>query len=69
MPVQSVYVHVYVLVPEQTGSPLTTGPVRTNATPQELRTTGGVGTTCALTIHATVYDPPPGMENIGGDIV
>jgi hypothetical protein len=45
VPVQSVYVHVYVLVPEQTGSGPTTGPVNESGAPQELLTTGGVGTT------------------------
>ena len=69
LPVQSVYVHVYVFVPEQTGSALTTGPVLANGAPHELFTTGGVGTTCALTIQATVEDPPAGIVNVGGETV
>lgn len=69
LPVQSMYVHVYVLVPEHTGSLLTTGPVRARATPQLLFITGGVGTTCALMIQATVDDPPAGIVNVGGDTV
>ena len=40
-----------------------------NGVPQELFTTGGVGTTWALTIHATVEEPPAGMVNVGGLIV
>ena len=66
MPVQSVYVHVYVLVPKQTGSAPTTGPVGVRTTPHEFVTVGGVGTTCALLIHATVDDPGAGKLNVGG---
>ena len=69
MPVQSVYVHVYVLVPEHTGSALTTGPVIVNAAPHELFTAGGVGTTWASLTHATVDPPAAGMVKVGGEIV
>jgi hypothetical protein len=69
VPVQSVYVQVYVLVPEHTGSALTTGPVNGSGVPQELFTTGGVGTTCASLIHATVDPPAAGSVNVGGVIV
>ena len=44
VPVQSVYVHVYVFVPEQTGSAPSTGPVGVITSPQEFVTAGGVGT-------------------------
>jgi len=43
VPEQSVYVHVYVFVPEQTGSGLITGPVNVNGSPQALLAGGGVG--------------------------
>ncbi len=69
LPVQSVYVHVYVFVPEQTGSALTTGPVLDNGAPHELLTTGGVGTVCAFAIQGTVDPPPAGIENVGGETV
>ena len=65
-PVQSVYVHVYVLVPEQTGSALTTGPVTVSGAPQLLLTTGGVGTTCASLMQATVAAPGAGVLAVGG---
>ena len=68
-PVQSVYVQVYVFVPEQTGSAPTTGPVMVSGLPHELLTTGGVGTTCALVMQATVELPPAGNVNVGGEIV
>ena len=68
-PLQLVYVHVYVLVPEQTGLAPSTGPVTVNATPQELSTVGFAGTTCALLIQATVEPPAAGMVNVGGFIV
>jgi hypothetical protein len=67
--VQSVYVHVYVFVPEQTGSGLTTGPVTLVGAPHELFTVGGVGTVCAFTIQATVALPGAGAVIVGGDIV
>jgi hypothetical protein len=35
----------------------------------EFITTGGVGTTCAFEIHATVDVPFAGSVNVGGDIV
>jgi hypothetical protein len=57
---------VYVLFPEQTGSGPTTGPVMVNGAPHELLTTGGVGTTCASLIQATVEDPPAGNVKVGG---
>ncbi len=69
VPVQSVYVHVYVFVPEQTGSALTTGPVIVKGVPHELFTAGGVGTTCASLTHATVDAPGAGIVNVGGVIV
>jgi hypothetical protein len=69
VPVQSVYVHVYVFVPEQTGSAPTTGPVGVIVLPHELVTVGGVGTTCALLTHATVEPPAAGIVKVGGDIV
>jgi hypothetical protein len=67
--VQSVYVHVYVFVPEHTGSGPTTGPVGVIEVPHEFDTVGGVGTVCASLIHATVAEPAPGNENVGGLIV
>jgi hypothetical protein len=68
-PEQSVYVHVYVFVPEQTGSAPTTGPVGTTGFPHESFTFGGVGTTCASLIHATIELPFAGNENAGALIV
>ncbi len=68
-PVQSVYVHVYVFVPEQTGLAPTTGPVMVIGVPHELFTTGGVGTVCALVIQGTVNAPGAGIVNVGGLIV
>jgi hypothetical protein len=64
--VQSVYVHVYVFVPAQTGSGPITGPVGVIVEPHEFVTVGGVGTTCALLIHATVDEPAAGNVNVGG---
>jgi hypothetical protein len=64
-----VYVHVYVFVPEQTGSAPTTGPVIANGTPHELLTTGGVGTTCASLRQGTVKLPAAGIVKVGGVIV
>ena len=69
VPVQSVYVQVYVFVPEQTGSAPTTGPVMVSAAPHELFTTGGVGTTCASLKQGTVELPAAGIVNVGGVIV
>ena len=66
VPVQSVYVHVYVFVPEQTGSALTTGPVLERGVPHELFTFGGVGTVCAFEIQGTVDEPPAGIVTVGG---
>ena len=66
LPSQLVYVHVYVFVPEQTGSGPTTGPVGVIVTPQEFVTVGGVGTVCALLIHATVDSPAGGKVNVEG---
>jgi len=68
-PVQSVYVYVYVFVPEHAGSGPMTGPVMVNGVPQELVTAGGDGGVCALLIHATVEPPGAGGVNVGGDIV
>ena len=67
--VQSVYVHVYVFVPEHIGSAPITGPVTDAGAPHELFTTGGVGTTCASLIHATVALPGAGAVMVGGNIV
>ena len=69
LPVQSVYVHVYVFVPEQTGSGPITGPVMVAGAPQELFTVGGVGTVCALDTQATVAPPGAGAVMVGGEIV
>ncbi len=44
-PEQSVYVQVYVFVPEQSGSAPTTGPVTVSGSPHELLTIGLTGTT------------------------
>jgi hypothetical protein len=44
VPVQSVYVQVYVLVPEHAGSGPITGPVGVMVVPHELVTAGGGGT-------------------------
>jgi hypothetical protein len=60
---------VYVLVPEQTGSAPTTGPVGVTGAPQALSTVGGVGTVCALLIQATVVPPFAGNVNVVGAIV
>ena len=60
---------MYVFVPEQTGSAPTTGPVIVAGAPQELFTTGGVGTVCALLTHATVAPPGAGAVIVGGVIV
>ena len=60
------YVQVYVLIPEHTGSALTTGPVIVSGVPQLLLTTGGVGTVCALLTHGTVDPPAAGIVNVGG---
>jgi hypothetical protein len=64
-----VYVHVYVLSPEQTGSAPTTGPVGVIGSPHEFVTDGGVGTVCASLMHATTDDPAGGNVNVGGVIV
>jgi hypothetical protein len=70
MPVQSVYVHVYVFgPPPQVGLGPTTGPVGVIVVPHELVTVGGVGTTNALLKHGTVEPPAAGTENVGGFIV
>lgn len=66
---QSVYVHVYVFTPEQTGSGPTTGPVMVKGAPQELFTAGGVGITCASLTQATVELPGAGNTNVGGETV
>lgn len=63
------YVQVYFSVPEHTGSVPITGPVTATGEPQELLTTGGVGTVCASLIHGTVDPPPAGNVKVGGVIV
>ena len=60
---------MYVLFPEQTGSAPSTGVEGVIVAPHEFITVGGVGTTCASLIHATVEEPAAGSENVGGDIV
>ena len=69
MPEQSVYVQVYVFVPEQTGFAPTTGPVTVIGSPHELFAGGDTGTTCASAIHGTVEPPGAGNINVGGVIV
>src|SRR5678815_3465903 len=69
LPAQSVYVQVYVLVPEHTGSGPTTGPVGFIGLPQLSFTFGGVGTVWASTIQGTVEAPGAGNVNVGGVIV
>ena len=61
--------YVYVLVPEQMGSALTTGPVMVSGVPHELLTAGGVGTTWALLIQGTVDPSLGGMVKVGGSTV
>ena len=68
-PVQSVNVQVHVLSPEHTGSDPSTGPVTVSASPHEFTGAGGVGTTCASIIHATVEPLFAGGTNVGGVIV
>ena len=69
LPEQSKYVHVYVFVPEHIGSALTTGPDGTTGSPHEFVTTGGVGTTWASLIQATVELPAAGNVNVAGEMV
>lgn len=68
-PVQSVYVQVYVFVPEQVGLGPMMGPVMDNGSPHELFTAGGVGTAWASLIQGTVDPPAAGAEAVGGLIV
>ena len=56
-------------MPEQTGSAPTTGPLMLSGSPQELLTTGGVGTACAFEIQATVEPPSAGKVAVGGETV
>ena len=60
---------MYVLVPPQAGSGLTTGPVGVIVAPQELVTVGGVGTVCAAVTQGTFDPPGAGNVNVGGLIV
>ena len=69
VPVQSVYVHVYVFGPEHAGSGPSTGPMSVSAVPHELDTEGLDGTVCASLIQATVDPPAEGIVNVGGEIV
>ena len=57
---------MYVFMPEQAGSALTTGPVMARGSPHELFTAGGVGTVWALLIQATVDPPLAGNVAVGG---
>ena len=66
IPVQSVYVQVYVFVPPQAGSGLTTGPVGVIVVPQEFITTGGVGIVCAAVTQGTEDPPGAGNVKVGG---
>jgi hypothetical protein len=61
-----VKVHVYVFVPEQTGSGPTTGPDTESGSPHESSTEGGAGTVCASMIQATVEPPLAGSDDEGG---
>jgi len=65
VPVQFVYVHVYVFVPEHVGSGPMTGPVMVIGSPQELSTDGGVGIAWASLTHATVDPPLAGRIKVG----
>ena len=56
-------------MPEHTGSALTTGPEIVIGSPQELTAAGGVGTTCASAIQATVEPAAAGALNVGGVMV
>jgi hypothetical protein len=56
-------------VPEHAGLTPTTGPVGVMVVPQELVTTGGVGTVCAFTIQGTVELPAAGTVKVGALIV
>ena len=56
-------------MPEHIGSAPMTGPVIVSGAPHELFTTGGVGTVCALLIHATVELPAAGIVIVGGEMV
>jgi hypothetical protein len=60
---------VYVLLPEQTGSGPTTGPVIANGSPHELSTAGGVGIVWASATQSTVDEPAGGNVKVGGLIV
>ena len=63
------YVQVYVFVPKQTGSGPTAGPTGVITSPQEFVTVGGVGSTCALLMQATVDPPAGGKVNVDGSTV
>jgi len=56
-------------MPEHAGSGLITGPVKVSGSPQELLAVGGVGTTCASLIQATVDPPSAGNVKVDGLIV
>jgi hypothetical protein len=45
------------------------GPVIVNGSPQELFTVGGIGSTCASLMQATVVPSSAGMVNVGGETV
>ena len=56
-------------MPEQVGSALTTGAEIVTGSPHELVAAGGVGTTCASAIQATVDPAAAGALNVGGVMV
>ena len=60
---------MYVFVPLQAGSALTTGPVGVTGFPQPSLTVGGVGTTCAPLMQATVALPFAGRVIVVGGMV
>ena len=61
MPLQSVYVNVYVFVPIQVGSGLTTGAEGVMGLPQLSVTVGGVGGTASA---GQATDDAPGAGNV-----
>ena len=68
MPSHAVYVNVQVFVPAHGGSAVGTPADTVSVLLQLSITVGGVGAT-ANAGHATVDEPPAGIETIGGLIV